>query len=86
MTRTLIAGIACLLLIAAPARATTTPAPLPFVQSWSDTGQIRVDDDWSGVASVVGYRGDGLVAEPGTDPRMLTADGSGTPLDVAANR
>jgi hypothetical protein len=86
MTRPLIAGLACLLLIAAPARATTIPAPLPFVQSWSDTGQISVDDDWSGVAGVVGYRGDGLVAEPGSDPRTVTADASGTPLDVAANR
>jgi hypothetical protein len=86
MTRTLIAGLACLLLIAAPARATTIPAPLPFVQSWSDTGQITVDDDWSGVAGLVGYRGDGLVAEPGSDPRTVTADGSGMPLDVAANR
>jgi hypothetical protein len=74
------------LLIAAPARATTIPAPLPFVQSWSDTGQIGVDDDWSAVPGVVGYRGDGLSTEPGTDPRTVTADGSGTPLDVAANR
>ena len=73
-------------LIAAPARATTNPAPLPVVQSWSDTGQITVDDDWSGVAGLVGYRGDGLVAEPGSDPRSVTADGSGTPVDVAANR
>jgi len=80
------AGLACLLLIAAPARATTIPAPLPFLQSWSDTGQITVDDDWSRVAGVVGHRGDGLVAEPGVDPRTVTADGSGTPLDVAANR
>lgn len=86
MTRTLMAGLACLLLTAAPARATTNPAPLPFLQSWSDTGQIAVDDDWSGVPGVVGYRGDGLVAEPGSDPRTVTADGSGTPLDVAANR
>jgi hypothetical protein len=86
MKRTLIGGLVCLLLMAVSARATTTPAPLPFVQSWSDTGLITVDDDWSGVAGVVGYRGDGLVAEPGTDPRSVTADGSGTPLDVAANR
>ena len=50
------------------------------------TGQIAVDDDWSGVPGVVGYRGDGLVPEPGSDPRTVTADGSGTPLDVAANR
>lgn len=35
---------------------------------------------------MVGYRGDGLVAEPGADPRSVTADGSATPLDVTANR
>jgi hypothetical protein len=86
MTRALMAGLACLLLSAAPARAATIPAPLPFVQSWSERGQITVDDDWSRVAGVVGYRGDGLVTEPGTDPRTVTADGSGTPVDVAANR
>ena len=86
MTRTMMAALGCLLLIAAPARATTNPAPLPFLQSWSDKGQITVDDDWSGVPGVAGYRGDGLVADPGTDPRTVTADGSGTPLDVGANR
>ena len=86
MTRALIAGLACVLLIAGAARATTDPAPLPFLEGWADTGRITVDDDWSGVAGVVGYRGDGLAAEPGTDPRSVTADGSGTPLDVAANR
>ena len=86
MTRSLITGIACLLLIAGPARAAPDPAPLPFMESWADTGRITVDDDWSGVAGVVGYRGDGLAAEPGTDPRSVTMDGSGTPLDVAANR
>jgi hypothetical protein len=58
----------------------------PLAQSWSDTNLIRADDDWSGVPGLAGYRGDGLVAEPGTDPRDVVADGSGTPLDVAANR
>jgi hypothetical protein len=86
MTRALTAGLACLLLTAAPVWANTTPAQLPLLQNWSDTGQIAVDDDWSPVAGIVGYRGDGLVTEPGTDPRTVTADGSGTPLDVAANR
>jgi hypothetical protein len=86
MTRTLMAGLACLLLMAAPARAATIPVPLPLLQSWSDTGQITVDDDWSGVPGLVGHRGDGLVAEPGSDPRTVMADGSGTPLDVEANR
>lgn len=58
----------------------------PLAQSWSDTSLIRADDDWSGVPGIAGYRGDGLVAAPGTDPRDLVADGSGTPVDVAANR
>jgi hypothetical protein len=72
-------------MIAFPAHAGTGPATLPFVQGWADTGQIRADDDWSGVAGIVGYRGDGLAGEPGSDPRGVTADGSGTPVDVTAN-
>jgi hypothetical protein len=58
----------------------------PLAQTWSDTSLIRADDDWSGVPGIVGYRGDGLVASPGTDPRDVVADGSATPVDVAANR
>jgi hypothetical protein len=58
---------------------------LPFTQAWSDTGLISRDDDWSGVAGVVGHRGDGLTAAAGADPRLVVADGSGTPLDVNAN-
>ena len=85
MTRAFAAGLACLFLIAFPARAGTGPAPLPFVQGWSDSGQISIDDDWTRVHGIVGYRGDGLAAEPGIDPRSVTADGSGTPLDVSAN-
>lgn len=58
---------------------------LPFSQAWSDTGLIARDDDWSGVAGVVGLRGDGLTAAPGADPRTVAADGSATPVDVNAN-
>jgi hypothetical protein len=58
----------------------------PLAQNWSDTSLIAADDDWSGVAAIVGYRGDGLVVQPGTDARDVLADGSDTPLDVAANR
>ena len=61
-------------------------APTPFAQDWSDTGLITVDDDWSKVPAIVGYRGDRLAAEPGADPRTVLADGSTTPVDVAANR
>jgi hypothetical protein len=60
-------------------------AALPFAQAWSDTGLISRDDDWAGVAGVVGYRGDGLTAAAGADPRLVVADGSTTPLDVNAN-
>jgi hypothetical protein len=58
----------------------------PLAQNWVDTTLIARDDDWSRVPAMVGYRGDGLAPEPGTDPRRLTADGSGTPVDVTANR
>jgi hypothetical protein len=60
-------------------------ATLPFAQPWSDTGLISRDDDWAGVAGVVGYRGDGLTAAASADPRAVVADGSGTPVDVNAN-
>jgi hypothetical protein len=76
MHTALIAAICCAL----------TGAQPPFAQSWSDTGLITVDDDWSRVPAVVGHRGDGLVAEPGIDPRSVLADGSTTPVDVTANR
>ena len=80
------AGIGCWLAAAAPAGAAPIAVEPPLLQSWSDTTRIAADDDWSGVPAVVGYRGDGLAAEPGADPRAVTADGSGTPLDVTANR
>jgi hypothetical protein len=76
MTPGLIAALCCTLI----------SAPTPFAQDWSDTGLITVDDDWSKVPAIVGYRGDGLAGEPGTDPRTVLADGSATPVDVAANR
>jgi hypothetical protein len=76
MYTALIAAICCAL----------TGAQPPFAQSWSDTNLITVDDDWSRVPAVVGHRGDGLVAEPGIDPRAVLADGSTTPVDVTANR
>ena len=78
--------LACVLFGAAPAAAAATPASPPLLQSWSDTGLISSDDDWSRVPAVIGHRGDGLVAEPGVDPRTVLGDGSGTPVDVNANR
>lgn len=84
--RTILAAIASCLAAAVAAAASTAPAVPPLLQSWSDPGLIAADDDWSRVPSVVGHRGDGLAAEPGTDPRTVLADGAATPVDVTANR
>src|SRR5918992_194436 len=75
-------------LVASPCMVTSLAllaAALPFSQAWSDTALISRDEDWSGVAGVVGHRGDGLTSVPGTDPRLVVADGAGTPVDVNAN-
>jgi hypothetical protein len=86
-TRTLlIALLACLAVANPPAGAAITPEPLPFTESWSDVNSISVDDDWSAVPGITGYRGDGLGNGPGADPRTIAADGASTPVDVIANR
>jgi hypothetical protein len=72
--------------LAPSARADATPQNLPFSQSWSNTGLITVDDNWSGVPGIVGFRGDDLTTATGTDPQTILADGSGTPVDVIANQ
>lgn len=64
----------------------TTPQALPFSQSWADNGLITVDDDWSGVPGIVGYRGDDLTTTTGVDPQTILADGTTTPVDVNANK
>ena len=56
-----------------------------FFQNWTDTGLIATDDDWSGVPSIQGFRGDGLTGSTGTDPQTILADGSATPLNVNAD-
>jgi hypothetical protein len=60
-----------------------------FSQDWTNTGLIATADDWSGVPSVVGYRGDDLTAAIGTDPQTILAF-SGSPagavVDVNANQ
>ena len=71
---------------AAAACCIVTATPPPLAQSWSDTGLIATDDDWSRVPAIVGLRGDGMVAEPGVDPRTVLADGAATPVDVTATR
>ena len=42
---------------------------LPYTQAWSNAGHITADDSWTGVPGIVGYRGDDLVAAPGSTRR-----------------
>lgn len=46
----------------------------PLSQNWEDSSQITVDDNWSGVPSIVGYRGDNQTATTAFDPQTVTAD------------
>ena len=53
----------------------TTPHVLAngdFLQDWSNTGLITTNDDWSGVASIVGYLGNDVVSATGVDARTAT--------------
>lgn len=88
ITNKLLPALACAL-TSVPALADATFHALrdsAFVQDWNDVNLITANDDWSGVASLVGYRGDGLVASAGANPQGILADGSGTPVDVIANQ
>lgn len=57
-----------------------------FAQDWSNTGLITADDVWSGVPSIIGFRGDDLTTATATDPQTVLADGAATPVDVIANQ
>lgn len=54
-----------------------------FSQDWSNPNLITADDDWSGVPSIIGYRGDGLVSSSGVNPTSVT--GTSSVVDVIAN-
>ncbi|WP_068878075.1 MULTISPECIES: endonuclease/exonuclease/phosphatase family protein [unclassified Phenylobacterium] len=55
-----------------------------YFQDWSNAGQLTTNDDWSGVPSIVGYRGDGLTGLTGADPRTIT--GTSDVIDVNVNQ
>ncbi|MBS4065986.1 MAG: hypothetical protein KGZ74_15610, partial [Chitinophagaceae bacterium] len=42
-----------------------------FTQNWADKGLITTNDVWTGVPSIIGYRGDNLTASTGTDPQTI---------------
>lgn len=47
----------------------------PFSQNWTNTGLLTSNDNWSGVPSINGYRGDGL-GSTGTDPQTILGEGT----------
>jgi|GEM_PF-711590 len=55
-----------------------------FFQNWNNTGLITTNNDWSGVASIMGFRGDGLAGGTGRDPRNVLGDS--TVENVIANQ
>ena len=58
----------------------------PYIQTWSDTNAINIDDNWDNLIAINGYRGDGLTTTAGVNPQTVLADGESTPIDVNANR
>ncbi|WP_300972989.1 Calx-beta domain-containing protein [Sphingomonas sp. LHG3406-1] len=56
-----------------------------FFQDWSDDALITGNDDWSKVASIVGYLGNGMVgSSTGVNPATVTGDS--IDVDVIANQ
>lgn len=75
------------LLLSTSALADTTPFDLSsgnFSQDWTDASLITTDDDWTGVPSITGFRGDGM-ASTGADPQTVLQEDPINMLDVNAN-
>lgn len=56
-----------------------------FTQDWTDIGLITTSDNWSGVTSIIGYRGDGGTSATGVDPQTVLVDLSSV-VDINANQ
>ncbi len=59
-------------------------ATVPYTQDWSNVDLISANDNWSAVVGVQGYRGDGMAAATGVDPRTVLVPG-GLVTNVIAN-
>ena len=82
------AVVACVAVSVAAAPANVTLHDLSggsLSQDWSNTNLIVANDDWSGVPSIMGYRGDDPVAGNAVDPQTVLADYSAV-IDVNANQ
>ncbi len=70
-----------------PAKANNTTGTPPLSQNWSNAALITANDDWSGVTSIIGYRGDALTAAIDADPQTILAGDDAVPVvDVNANQ
>lgn len=78
-TTTLLLSLALAVAFAASAGADGAYQALPFSQNWTNIALIALDDDWSGVPGMIGYRGDNSTAGTGLNPQTITFD------DVLAN-
>lgn len=86
MNKAVVAFMAIVWISAIPIFA-QTPQPLPFTQNWTNTGLITVNDDWSGVAGIVGYLGQDLTTTTGVDPQtVLGISATANDVDVIANQ
>jgi hypothetical protein len=56
-----------------------------FTQDWSNTTLLSTNDNWGGVPSIIGYRGDNITAAIGVDPQTLVGEGIVT-IDVNVNQ
>jgi hypothetical protein len=56
-----------------------------FLQDWTNTSLITVDDQWASVPSIMGYRGDGM-ASPGADPATVLGNDDAPIVHVLANQ
>ena len=54
-----------------PVAANNTAQALPFAQDWTNTNLITVNDNWSGVPGVTGFRGQDITTGVDIDPQTL---------------
>src|SRR5215207_5725971 len=82
----LIAALLLGLVAIAPVAANNTAQALPFAQDWTNTSLITVNDNWSGVPGVTGFRGQDITTGFDTDPKTLLGESAlAGDLDVIPN-
>lgn len=84
--RKIIASTLGLCLAAGSTLADDTPQPLPLAESWTLSGLLGTDDEWTGVLGIQGFRGDGLTTAVGADPQTLLAGDDPGVVDLNANQ